>query len=55
MQVEVGHHRDFVFAGACVLLALVISGHIWMDELLAWVQWFIATVIVPVIGLDQFF
>ena len=55
MQVEVGQQRDLVFAGACLVLVLIVAGHIWIDELLAWVQWFISAILAPRIGLDQLF
>jgi len=55
MPIEIGQVRDWAFMGAGVLLGLVVAGHIWIDELLAWVQWVITTIIVPIIGLDQLF
>ena len=55
MQIEVGQRRDRVFAFACLALGLIVAGHIWIDELVAWIQWFISAVLAPRIGLDQLF
>jgi hypothetical protein len=55
MQIEISQQRDRVFAGACLLLVLAVCGHIWIDELLMWVQWFIRTAVVPILGLDRYF
>jgi len=55
MEVQVGHRRDLAFAVACIVLASVVAGHIWIDELIGWVQGFITNVIVPRFGLDLFF
>ena len=55
MHAEVGHRRDIAFTVACTVLLAVVAGHIWIDELVAFVQWFVTTVVVPNIGVELFF
>lgn len=53
MDIPVSKSIDWVIALGFLTLLACVCGHVWMPELVAWVQWFIADVIEPAFGLDD--
>jgi hypothetical protein len=53
MDVPVGKRVNWALSLTLLLLLSVVAGHVWLPELVASVQWLIAEVIEPLIGIDD--
>lgn len=53
MDIPVSKSIDCTVALGFVALLACVCGHVWMPELVAWVQWFISDVIEPAFGLND--
>ena len=53
MDIPVSNRVDAAVSFSILVLAAAVAGHLWMPELVAWVQWFIADVIEPQFGLND--
>lgn len=53
MDIPVSNSIDWTICVALLTLVVCVCGHVWMPELVEWVQWLISDVIEPAFGLDD--
>jgi hypothetical protein len=53
MDIPVSRRTDAILSLTLLALLLGVAGHVCLPELVAWVQWLIAEVIEPMLGLDE--
>ncbi len=53
MDIPVSRRTDALLVFTLMALVLAAAGHVWLPELVAGVQWLIAEIIEPVLGLDE--
>jgi len=53
MDLPISQRTNWTIALCMGLIGIVVLGHLTLPELVRWVQWLIAEVIEPAVGLDD--
>ena len=53
MKIEVSKNVDVGATMVLVVLGMAVAGHVWIDEVVVWIQWLIMDVLEPKFGLKD--